>query len=106
MSTVRTTSFGDLLRRLRVAAAPSMSPAVASSERGDRTPSSPPSGTVTILFTDIESSTSLLQRLGPRFVDVLAVQRRLLREAFAALVAGRALSLEEAVAEALGEEPQ
>lgn len=40
-----------------------------------------PAGTVTFLFTDIEGSTRLLQRLGPRYADVLADQRRLLREA-------------------------
>ena len=42
-----------------------------------------PSGTVTLLFTDIEGSTRLLDDLGERYVDVLAEHRRLLREAFA-----------------------
>jgi predicted ATPase/class 3 adenylate cyclase len=41
-----------------------------------------PTGTVTLLFTDIEGSTELLQRLGPRYADVLAEQRALLRAAF------------------------
>jgi class 3 adenylate cyclase len=42
-----------------------------------------PTGTVTFLFTDIEGSTALLQRLGDsRYADVLAEHRRLLREAF------------------------
>ena len=41
-----------------------------------------PTGTVTFLFTDIEGSTTLLQRLGPRYGDVLDEHRRLLREAF------------------------
>jgi len=43
-----------------------------------------PTGTVTFLFTDIEGSTALLQRLGDyRYAEVLAEHRRLLREAFA-----------------------
>ena len=42
-----------------------------------------PSGTVTLLFTDIEGSTRLLDDLGERYADVLAEHRRLLREAFA-----------------------
>ena len=43
-----------------------------------------PSGTVTLLFTDIEGSTQLLRQLGERYGDVLAEHQRLLREAFAA----------------------
>src|SRR5215831_12772421 len=43
-----------------------------------------PTGTVTFLFTDIEGSTALLQRLGDhRYADVLEEHRRLLRDAFA-----------------------
>ena len=41
-----------------------------------------PTGTVTLLFTDIEGSTKLLQELGDRYADVLAEHRRLLRESF------------------------
>jgi class 3 adenylate cyclase len=41
-----------------------------------------PRGTVTFLFSDIERSTRLLQRLGDRYADVLAEYRRLLRETF------------------------
>jgi predicted ATPase/class 3 adenylate cyclase len=41
-----------------------------------------PTGTITLLFTDIEGSTRLVQQLGPRYADVLADQRRLLRAAF------------------------
>ncbi|MBA2395296.1 MAG: adenylate/guanylate cyclase domain-containing protein, partial [Ktedonobacteraceae bacterium] len=41
-----------------------------------------PTGTVTLLFTDIEGSTQLLQRLGERYVSVLAECRHLLRAAF------------------------
>lgn len=37
-----------------------------------------------MLFTDIESSTSMLERLGERYLDVLAEHDRLLREAIAA----------------------
>ncbi len=44
----------------------------------------PPTGTVTFLFTDIEGSTTLLQRLGDRrYAEVLAEHQRLLRDAFA-----------------------
>ena len=43
-----------------------------------------PSGTVSLLFTDVEGSTRLLQALGDRYVDVLADHHRLLREAVAA----------------------
>jgi len=40
-----------------------------------------PTGTVTFLFTDIEGSTALLQRLGPRYADVLERHHALLRAA-------------------------
>ncbi|HMJ00122.1 MAG TPA: adenylate/guanylate cyclase domain-containing protein [Gaiellaceae bacterium] len=44
-----------------------------------------PTGTVTLLFTDIDGSTKLLQALGPkRYVGALDAHRRLLREACAA----------------------
>jgi predicted ATPase/class 3 adenylate cyclase len=42
-----------------------------------------PTGTVTLLITDIEGSTRLLARLGNRYVETLAAHRRLLRAAFA-----------------------
>ncbi|MFN2149147.1 MAG: AAA family ATPase, partial [Anaerolineales bacterium] len=41
-----------------------------------------PSGTVTFLFTDIEGSTELLKQLGDRYAQLLADQRRILREVF------------------------
>jgi predicted ATPase/class 3 adenylate cyclase len=42
-----------------------------------------PTGTVTFLFTDIEGSTTLLQRLGDRrYAEVLEDHRRILRDAF------------------------
>ena len=41
-------------------------------------------GTVTFLFTDIEGSTRLLQRLGGEYSEVLSEQQRILRAAFAA----------------------
>ncbi len=43
-----------------------------------------PTGTITLLFTDIEGSTRLLQQLGDRYEVVLADCRRLLRRAFQA----------------------
>src|SRR5258708_24435986 len=41
-----------------------------------------PTGTVTLLFTDIEGSTSLLQQLGERYASLLDECRHLLRAAF------------------------
>ena len=41
-----------------------------------------PSGTVTLLFTDIEGSTRLLQRLGDNYANILAECRQLLRATF------------------------
>jgi class 3 adenylate cyclase len=41
-----------------------------------------PTGTVTLLFTDIEGSTRLLQQVGERYADVLAQCRQVLRTAF------------------------
>src|SRR6266480_1870650 len=41
-----------------------------------------PTGTVTLLFTDIEGSTRLLQQLGERYADMLVMCRQLLRTAF------------------------
>ena len=43
-----------------------------------------PTGTVTLLFTDIEGSTRLLDELGDRYAEVLADHHRVLREAIAA----------------------
>jgi class 3 adenylate cyclase len=44
-----------------------------------------PTGTVTFVFTDIEGSTAVLQRLGPdRFRDALEDHNRLIRDAFTA----------------------
>jgi predicted ATPase/class 3 adenylate cyclase len=42
-----------------------------------------PAGTVTLLFTDVEGSTRLLQEHGPGYADLLAEHRRVLRDAFA-----------------------
>ena len=42
-----------------------------------------PTGTVTLVFTDVEGSTRLLQQLGAdTYADTLAQHRRALREAF------------------------
>ena len=41
-----------------------------------------PRGTVTLLFTDMEGSTQLLQQLGDQYADVLSECRQLLRTAF------------------------
>ena len=42
----------------------------------------PPTGTVTMLFSDIEGSTMLLSRLGDRYAEALDSQRSLLRGAW------------------------
>jgi class 3 adenylate cyclase len=41
-----------------------------------------PSGTVTFVFTDIEESTALLQKLGDAYAGVLSDHRRIVRDAF------------------------
>jgi predicted ATPase len=41
-----------------------------------------PTGTVTLLFTDIEGSTRLVEELGDQYADLLADHQRALREAF------------------------
>jgi predicted ATPase/class 3 adenylate cyclase len=43
-----------------------------------------PSGTVSLLFSDIEGSTVLLSRLGPAYAQALSGQRQVLRRAWAA----------------------
>jgi class 3 adenylate cyclase len=43
-----------------------------------------PTGTITLLFTDIEGSTQLLQRVGERYAGLLHECRTLLRSAFSA----------------------
>ena len=40
-----------------------------------------PTGTVTLLFTDVEGSTRLLARLGTRYAEVVTTQRQILRAA-------------------------
>lgn len=41
-----------------------------------------PSGTITLLFTDIEGSTKLLQQLGERYAHILAAHHEILRACF------------------------
>ena len=43
-----------------------------------------PTGTVTMLFSDIEGSTALLGRLGDRYGEALAAQRAVMRAAISA----------------------
>jgi class 3 adenylate cyclase len=43
-----------------------------------------PTGTVTLLFSDVEGSTRLLMRLGAAYVEVLDGQRSTLRSAWSA----------------------
>lgn len=51
-------------------------------DTGTRSESGLPSGTTTLLFTDIEGSTQLLQRLGDHYALILKEHERLLRAAF------------------------
>jgi predicted ATPase/class 3 adenylate cyclase len=41
-----------------------------------------PTGTVTLIFTDIEGSTRLLQSVGEKYGELLSLQREILREVF------------------------
>ena len=43
-----------------------------------------PTGTLTMLFSDIEGSTALLGRLGERYGEALSAQRALMRAAISA----------------------
>jgi predicted ATPase/class 3 adenylate cyclase len=52
-----------------------------------------PTGTVTLLFSDIEGSTVLVRRLGERYGEALSAQRALLRAAFGSF-GGRELGTE------------
>jgi predicted ATPase/class 3 adenylate cyclase len=52
-----------------------------------------PTGTLTMLFSDIEGSTALVRRLGERYGEALSAQRTLLRAAFRSF-GGRELSTE------------
>jgi DNA-binding NarL/FixJ family response regulator/class 3 adenylate cyclase len=51
-----------------------------------------PHGTVTLVFTDVEGSTQLVQRLGDRYAHVLDDHRRLFREA---VEAGRGMVVDQ-----------
>ena len=42
-----------------------------------------PTGTVTVLFTDIEGSTRLLQQLGEKYATLIAEHNQILRAASA-----------------------
>jgi class 3 adenylate cyclase len=60
------------------------SPFASSNESGQKrtTIRDLPTGTVTLLFTDIEGSTNLLHQLGERYAEMLTECRQLLRTAF------------------------
>ena len=44
----------------------------------------PPAGLVTLLFTDIEGSTRLVQELGDRWTGFLQMHREIMRDAWRA----------------------
>jgi class 3 adenylate cyclase/DNA-binding CsgD family transcriptional regulator len=62
-------------------ATPTLRPEPASGQDGGVMPL--PSGVVTLMFTDIEGSTRLLQRAGPSYPDVLRGHHAIVREAIA-----------------------
>jgi predicted ATPase/class 3 adenylate cyclase len=51
--------------------------------KSEETFTTPPSGTVTFLFSDIEGSTELLKKLRDQYAKVLADQRQIVRDTFA-----------------------
>ena len=51
-------------------------------EQSTSAPRTLPTGTVTLLFTDIEGSTHLLQQLGDRYGSLFAEYRNLLQASF------------------------
>ena len=46
-----------------------------------------PKGTLTLLFTDIQGSTELWEKLGNKFKDILNVHDKIMRDNMAGLVA-------------------
>jgi YVTN family beta-propeller protein len=72
---------GAILRRDEVLDAPSSSQ-VSPAPVGREESATAPVGTVTMLFTDIEGSTALVERLGEAYGDLRADHQRLLRAAF------------------------
>jgi class 3 adenylate cyclase len=65
--------------------APPQDPSEANAHEPEHLPSSRrgfPTGTMTLLFTDIEGSTQLLQQVGERYAHILTECRRMLRTAF------------------------
>ncbi|HEV2461940.1 MAG TPA: helix-turn-helix domain-containing protein, partial [Ktedonobacterales bacterium] len=81
-------ALGNQVAQTTAAALPTQAaggPAIATEEVVSAAGPPPlPSGTVTVLFTDIEGSTRLLQRLGTRYGEVLNGQRAILRAALVA----------------------
>jgi predicted ATPase/class 3 adenylate cyclase/DNA-binding CsgD family transcriptional regulator len=83
-------AFALALEEAFYAESPGRTLPVASSEHpggyGQKGPSlgNLPTGTVTMLFSDVEESTRLLQQIGDRYADVLAACRHLLRSTFQA----------------------
>jgi predicted ATPase/DNA-binding SARP family transcriptional activator len=76
------TCIAVLERELGVEPGPETRAEFARLYQSDKPEISLPVGTVTLLFTDIESSTRLLQRLGDRYAGVLETQQQLLRAVF------------------------
>ena len=62
-----------------------------------------PTGTVTLLFSDVDRSTELVKRLGERYGDLLAEHRRFLREAFGEQ---RGIEIDTATSASVSTEPR
>ncbi|HLV99393.1 MAG TPA: tetratricopeptide repeat protein [Ktedonobacterales bacterium] len=82
LSETERAAWEQATRGLRLPGEEAVSPLEAASQPSAR--SALPTGTVTLLFTDIEGSTRLLQRLGPAYAEVLGLHQEVLRTAFAA----------------------
>ncbi len=73
--------MGDVLRRLIPPAAGALRalPGHASASQGGTSPSTPPEGTVALVFTDVQGSTRLWERCGAAMRTALEVHDRVLR---------------------------
>src|SRR5438874_1513732 len=77
----RPQSASEVARRLQLSSAPPGTVSLVSAKRSDKVEF--PTGTVTFLFTDIEGSTLLLNRVGDRYPEILSEHQKILRGAFA-----------------------
>jgi len=79
--TRRPQSASEVAGRLQLSSVPPGTVSLVSAKRSDKVEF--PTGTVTFLFTDIEGSTLLLNRVGDRYPEILSEHQKILRGAFA-----------------------